>query len=227
MQFYRSRHRVTHVISLLLGLLLAGGVGGRPRGVPDLTAELATCPIAPVRDSVRIDCCGVLGYSSASPSELMDAFPATWGGRPITGIGLGVRPPGLAFRFDHAVRLYLAWNSGGIYSFEPPEIGHSIVAVDSVFVSWHPLAPHESSGSTYFGYSDFHLEMLDSALVVITATVNLTAIYAIPGDTLEVWGAEIGMPDIELRGDGLATPTAVIPTTWGQLKHRATKSFGR
>src|SRR4030095_5659365 len=126
--------------------------------------------------------------------ELMAAFPGTWGGRPIVGIGLGVRPPGLAFRFSHAVRAYLQWNYGELYSFEPPFNG--VTTLDSVVVTWEPLAPHQSGvGTTYFGVDGFHFELVDTALVLITATVDLAATYATPGDTVLVWGTEIGMPD--------------------------------
>jgi len=186
--------------------------------LPDLTAELATCPIAPARDSVRVDCCGVYGSSSMTPSELMDAFPNSSGGRPIIGVGLGVRPPGLAFRFSDAMRLHLIWNEEGV-SFEPSEIAsYQLVTADSVFVSWPPLLPRKLLGSSFFGGGNFMLEMMDSSWVVITATVNLVATYASPGDTAYVWGTEIGMPDIQLRSEGLASPTAVAPATWGQVK---------
>ena len=154
----------------------------------------------------------------------MAAFPGAWGGRPLVGIGLGVRPPGLAFRFSHPVRGYLQWNFDELYSFEPPFNG--LTTLDSVLVTWKPLVPYESTGATYFGVDGFHFELVDSALVLITATVNLAATYATPGDTLLVWGTEIGMPDIELRDEGLATPTSVSPTTWGQVKHGAFSGSG-
>jgi hypothetical protein len=109
----------------------------------------------------------------------------------------------------------------GVFSFDPPELAEHVVTVDSVLVSWRPLQPWESSGGTYFGNEMFYLEPIDTALVTITATVNLVATYANPGDTVLVWGTEIGMPDIDLRRDGLATPTSVSPTTWGRIKHDA------
>ena len=219
----RTRH-LSSILVLASALYLLGGSGTRARGVPDLQADLALCPIAPQRDSVQIYCCGVWGYSRTSIAELMDAFPNTSGGRPLIGIGLGVRSPGLAFRYGHTVQGYLQWNSGDWYFFDPPFNG--LTSLDSLLVTWKPLVPHESLGTTYFGQDGFQFELTDFAPVVITATVNLVATYATPGDTLLIWGTEIGMPDIELRREGIAGPTAVSSATWGQVKHEALRGSG-
>jgi hypothetical protein len=192
--------------------------------VPDLSAILSPCPVLPL-DSYA-NCCGVFATSSFSMAELRDAFPSTWEGKPLSSIGLSARPPGLAFRYDRTMRLYLVFaDPDGFFFFEPPIMAGHGVAVDSVFVTWPPLPPSEYQGTTSFGtWEMFFLEHADTSFVRITATVNLTATYALPGDTVLVWGTAIGMPDIELTLTGLATPTSVTPTTWGRIKHDALRN---
>lgn len=229
---FTSQYRLPLCCGLALaGWLLAGEVAVDSAEIPDLHAELAYCPVLPLRAMPYANCCGVFASSSLSTSELLAAFPATWEERPLSGVGLAVRPPGLAFRFERPMRLHLVLaQPEGAFSFNPPDLaGHAPVTADSVFVSWPPFPPRESAaGATYFGdWQIFWLEPLDTALVVITATVNLAATYAGPDDTLLVWGTEIGMPDIELRRSGLATPTSVSPTTWGRIKRDALQDLGR
>jgi hypothetical protein len=55
-------------------------------------------------------------------------------------------------------------------------------------------------------------------LVTADATVNIVGIYASDVDTVSVWGADFGWPDIHLTDVEPAVYAPVEEGTWGQIK---------
>jgi hypothetical protein len=165
---------------------------------------------------------GVNGFVPASPSEVENAFPSTWGDLDRLLVGMDVRPPGFTLRFSPQARAIVNPGDPGLL-FTPPEIvnWYQPIPVDSVFVNWSPIPGHQGPGGTYFAdyCGQFHMSIADIVTVSAEAVVNLAAVYASPTDTIQVWGTDIGLPDVLLRGEGTTGPMAVLPTTWGQVKY--------
>lgn len=164
---------------------------------------------------------GVIVTTDASLEEVKAAFPGEWMGKPRLRVGLGLRPPGLQLSFEYAsvAGLFAIYGQPPQRLVFDPDLS-SPVLVDQVRVNWYPAEgqPYLNNRSWFGPSSFFEIVVQDELMVTGEAIVNVMAIYAAPGDTVEVWGTEVGIPDLELRDTRRSGPVPVEPSTWGSIK---------
>jgi hypothetical protein len=177
------------------------------------------CILPESSDPLSVPFSGISAWIPRPLPEVLAVFPAEWEGRPRIRVGLDVRPPGLRLRFAERTGVgspWIPWAELYERLVIEPELPAS---VDSVFVNWYPLPGSAGNPSTYYpGECMFMMPADREVLVFADAIVNLLGLYATPGDTVEVWGTEVGIPDVPLQANGLTVPIAVEEATWGAIK---------
>lgn len=179
----------------------------------------------PVGSQFVVPFSGLLAHVHASLSEVLSTFPTEWDGRPRVAVGLDVMPTGFRLRFAERTRVLglLTPRPPERLVFFPPEVADigfgAEVEVDSIVVNWDPIPGREESREIVFpGDCAFVLWVDREVLVVAEGLANLAATYALPGDTVQVWGGQVGMGEIWFHGQGLTRPVDVEPCTWGRIK---------
>jgi hypothetical protein len=155
-------------------------------------------------------------------ATILAEFPAQWDGKPRIGVALGVRPPGLSLSFPHAIDVLWGFAStNNRLTFNPPEVisPNPPTGIDTIRVMWEPLEPFDSGWTSFDAHCDFAIAVSSYVPVTADIAVNLLGIYAAPGDTIQVWGTDVGLPDLTLTGTRESIPWNVVePATWGFLK---------
>ena len=207
------------VASLPAAILLVAVAGSAP--AQDIVIEAEFYPtwacFPPMAQSLTVPFSGILAYIHRPLAEVLAAFPDEWEGKPRIRVGLDVRPPGLRLRFANSTSIYPPYIPGYVerLTFEP----QPPVTVDSVHVNWYPLPGQESPPFTFFPPSCmFVLDADSQVLVNADAVINLVGVYASLGDTIAVWGSEVGIPDVALHDEGVTILIAVEEATWGAIK---------
>lgn len=216
----------THVRSgaLWAAFLCLAGSTPPARAQPPVTAYLdglCRLPGLAIQDRV-LDLTGIDGYSTSSMEELAALFPAEYEARPLTAVALGLREPGLVVTFPSRLQasMFLIAAPPGL-TVTPPELPLGGAEITSAVIAWDPWPgrPWWFGERTAFGPGCcFEISVPEETTAVGRATVNLVALYGDPGDTVELWGTEVGLADVPLEETREAYYVPVGPATWGQIK---------
>jgi hypothetical protein len=210
--------------TLWAALLCLAGSTPPAHAQPPLTAYLDSLCRLPRRanEDRVLDLTGVDGYSTSSMDELAALFPAEHDGRPQTAVALGVREPGLVITFPAPMQawMFLIAAPPGL-TVTPPELAIGGAEITSAVIAWDPWPgrPWWWGERTAFGPGCFFEIIVPAQTTALgRATVNLVALYGGPGDTVELWGTEVGLADVLLEETREAYYVPVSPTTWGRVK---------
>jgi hypothetical protein len=208
-------------ILMIVGVLHPASVAAQPT-ISHAGIEIWGC-IPPGKLCGSVPFSGIGALVDASPGQILATFPEEWHEKPRIRVGMGLRPPGLRFSFaapTDVSGLSLVYPPPGLV-FSPPEVASPDppIQVTSILVDWDPLEGLTSFGGTLYDAScSFFIHVQQEVMVTAEATINLVGIYAAPGDTVRVWGTEVGILDVHLEDARLTGPIAVEPTSWGEVK---------